>query len=50
MTEQEKRERAEFDAKLLALIAKGEITPEEANDEWYYHYNGMDSRQNTCGL
>ena len=50
MTEQEKRERAEFDAKLRALIAKGEMTPEEAEMEWDYHYNGMDSRQNTCGL
>ena len=38
MTEQEKRERAEFDAYLRALIAKGEITPEEAEHEYHDHY------------
>ena len=49
MTDREKRERAEFDAELRAKIASGEITPEEAEHEWYYHFNGADSVQNIYG-
>lgn len=50
MTEAERREHAEYDAMLRAKIASGEMTPDEAADEWYYHFNGMDSRENLCGL
>lgn len=49
MTESEKREHEAFDAELRAKIASGEITPEEAEHEWYYHFNGADSRENLCG-
>ena len=50
MTESERREHEEFDAYLRAQIANGDMTPDEADSEWYYHFNGMDSRENTCGL
>ena len=49
MTESEKREHEAFDEELRAKITSGEITPEEAEHEWYYHFNGMDSRENLCG-
>lgn len=50
MTDRGKAERAAFDAELRARIASGEITAEEAESEWDFHYNGMDSRQNVCGM
>lgn len=50
MSEREKRERAAFDAMLKAKIAAGEMTPEDAEVEWDFHFNGWDSRLNTCGL
>ena len=50
MTDREKAERAAFDAELLARIASGEITAEEAESERDFHFNGWDSRQNVCGL
>ncbi len=50
MTERERAERAAFDAMIREKIASGAMTPDEAEDEWYYHFNGCDSRQNTCGL
>ena len=49
MTESEKREHEAFDAQLRAKIASGEITPDEAEHEWYYHFNGTDSVQNIYG-
>lgn len=49
MTESEKREHEAFDAELRAKIASGEITPEEAEHEWYYHFNGVDSVQSIYG-
>ena len=39
----------EFDAKLRDQIAKGEITPEDAESEWDFFVNGMDSFQNIYG-
>lgn len=50
MTERERAERAAYDAELCARIASGEITAEEAESEWDFHFNGMDSRQNVCGM
>ena len=50
MTEREQREREEFDAMLRAKIASGELTPDEAEMEWDYHFNGFESRQSVCGL
>ena len=49
MTESEKREREEFDAMLRAKIASGEMTPDEAEIEWDYHFNGWPSRDNYYG-
>ena len=40
----------EFDAKLREQIAKGEITPEDAEVEMDYFLNGWDSRENLCGM
>ena len=39
----------EFDAGLRDQIARGEITPEEAESEWDFFVNGMDSFQNIYG-
>ena len=50
MTESERLEREAFDAKLRAEIAAGDRTPEDAEIEWDYHFNGYDSRQNIYGL
>ncbi len=50
MTERERAERAAYDAELRARIASGEITPMDAEVEADFHYNGMDSRQNVCGM
>ena len=50
MTESEIREHEEFDAYLRDQIAKGEMTPDEAEAEWDYHFNGYPSRQSVCGL
>ena len=50
MTDRERAERAAFDAELLARIASGEITAEEAESEWDFHFNGFDSRENLCGM
>ena len=49
MTERERAERAAFYAELRARIASGEITAEEAESEWDFHFNGMDSRGNLGG-
>lgn len=49
MTESEKREHAAFDAELKAKIASGEMTPEDAEVEWDFHFNGTDSVQNIYG-
>ena len=49
MTEREKREREAYDAMLRAKIASGEMTPEDAEVEWDFHFNGWDSRENLCG-
>lgn len=38
--------RDEFDAYLWEQIAKGEITPEDAEVEYDYFVNGWDSVQN----
>lgn len=50
MTDRDRAERAAFDAELRARIASGEITAEEAESEWDFHFNGIDSRENLCGL
>lgn len=39
----------EFDAYLRDQIAKGEITPEDAEVEYDYFVNGWDSFQNIYG-
>lgn len=39
----------EFDAYLREQIAKGEITPEDAEVEYDYFVNGWDSFQNIYG-
>ena len=39
----------EFDAYLRKQIAAGEITPEEAESEWDFFVNGMDTFQNIYG-
>ena len=49
MTDSEVREHEEFDAYLREQIAKGEMTPEEANIEWDYHFNGWASVQSIYG-
>ena len=49
MTEREKREREAFDAELLAKIASGEMTLEDAEIEWDFHFNGWDSVQSIYG-
>lgn len=49
MTPSEQRKREEYTAMLLEKITNGEITPEEAEIEWDYHFNGTDSRENLCG-
>ena len=50
MTERERADRAAYEAYLRAKIASGEMTPEEAESEWDYRFNGWSSRQSTCGL
>lgn len=50
MTERERAERAAFDAYLREQIAKGNMTPMDAEVERDFHFNGWDSRQNVCGL
>ena len=49
MTEREKREREAYDAELRAKIEAGEMTPEEAEVEWDFHFNGWDNRDNLGG-
>ena len=39
----------EFDEMLLAKIASGEITPEDAEVEYDFFVNGSDSFQNIYG-
>lgn len=39
----------EFDAKLREQIAKGEITPDDAESEMDFFLNGCDSFQNIYG-
>ena len=41
--------REEFDAKLREQIAKGEITPMDAESEWDFFVNGTDSYQSIYG-
>ena len=41
--------REEFDAKLREEIAKGEITPEDAESEWDFFVIGPDSYQSIFG-
>ena len=40
---------AEFDEMLLEKIAKGEITPEDAEVEYDFFANGYDSYENFYG-
>ena len=42
--------REEFDAKLREEIARGEITPEDAESEWDFFVNGPDSREKLFGI
>ena len=39
----------EFKAKLQSQIDNGEITPDDAESEWDFFVNGMDSYQNIYG-
>ena len=41
--------REEFDEKIRQRIVDGEITPVEAESEWDFFVNGMDSFQNVYG-
>ena len=41
--------RDEFDAELRKQIADGEITPEQAESEWDFFVNGMDSFESIYG-
>ena len=50
MTDRERAERAAFDAELREKIASGKITPEDAEVEYDFFANGIDSRENLCGL
>ena len=50
MSESEKREREAFDAMLRSKIAAGEMTPDEAEHEWYYHFNGCETRESVYGI
>ena len=40
----------EFDAYLREQIAKGEITPEDAEVEYDFFANGPDTRENLFGI
>lgn len=42
--------RDEFDAYLREQIAAGELKPEEAESEWDFYVNGMDTIQNIYGI
>ena len=44
-----KEEKNEFKAKLWEEIAAGDITPEQAESEWDFAVNGMDSYQSIYG-
>ena len=50
MTESERREHEVFDAYLRSKIACGEMTPEEAQIEWDYHFNGYETYQSVYGF
>ena len=41
--------REEFDQKLRDQIAKGEITPMEAESEWDFFVNRTDTRESISG-